>query len=72
MTGNINTSKCPKYITVNPSDRGYGTIDSDKELETWLKDGSLEEGHIVYEVANVRTVEVSDPALMLSLKEKAP
>lgn len=59
------SKKCPKYITVNMSTGTFAFIDTEEELQKWLKDGSLSEGDRVYEVDRVLIVGVSNPKLEL-------
>lgn len=61
-------SDFPKYIAIKPSDRGYSPIDDNEELALLLRDGSLEDGDIVYEISKSHIVAVTDPKLTLNLK----
>jgi len=52
MVNEASKEKKPKYIKIswNGWDTIASLIDSEKELEKWLEDGSFEEGDIFFEV----------------------
>ena len=59
-------SKQPKYIHIdfNGWDTIASLIDDDEELELWLKDGSLKEDDVIFEVKRKFKVVKVKPKLL--------